>query len=68
MLKGGMVVADLKKLYSVKELLAICPISRAALYSAIKRGEISSIAIGRRLFIPSWVVDNMLNPPHGVGK
>ena len=67
-MKGEFIMADLKKLYSVKELLAICPISRAALYSAIKRGEISSVAIGRRLFVPSWVVDNMLNPPHGVGK
>ena len=67
-MKGEFIMADLKKLYSVKELLAICPISRAALYSAIKRGEIFSVAIGRRLFVPSWVVDNMLNPPHGVGK
>ena len=52
-----------KRLYSVCELLDLIPVSRASLYAAIKRGEIPSANVGRRIFVPEWAIEKLLNPP-----
>ena len=45
------------------EALEIVPLSRSGLFQAIKRGEIPVIRVGKRIFIPSWWVDKIINPP-----
>lgn len=54
----------IKRLYSVKELISKnggpLPISMAGLYSAINRGEIECVTIGRRKFIPSAELERIL--------
>lgn len=54
-----------KRLYSIKELVSQnggpLPISMAGLYSAIKRGEIICITIGRRKFIPYYELERLLS-------
>jgi len=52
-----------KKLYEVKEVLKIIPMSLAGIYLACSKGDIPSVRVGRRLFVPSWWVDKMLNEP-----
>lgn len=56
-----------KTLYEISELLKInggvIPLSRAGAYLAIKNGDIPSVRIGRRVFVPSWFVDKLLTPP-----
>ena len=52
-----------KKLFTMTEALEIVPLSRSGLFQAIKRGEIPVIRVGKRIFIPSWWVDKIVNPP-----
>ena len=52
-----------KKLFTMTEALEIVPLSRSGLFQAIKRGEIPVIRVGKRIFIPSWWVDKIINPP-----
>ena len=51
------------KLYEIPELLKIIPCSRAHIYNMCKRGDIPTVNIGRRRFIPSWAVDKLLLEP-----
>ncbi|MBP2641027.1 MAG: hypothetical protein H6Q66_1978 [Firmicutes bacterium] len=55
-----------KKLYEPLELLkqngGPLPLSRSGIYHALKQGQIPSIHVGRRVFIPSWYIDNLLSP------
>ncbi len=53
-----------KKLYDVEEVLTIIPMSRSGLYLACSRGEIPKVKVGRRLFIPAWWIDEMVNRPN----
>lgn len=56
-----------KQLYEIEKLLQAnggpIPMSRQGLYQAAKRNGIYSVRIGRRVFIPSWVVDKLLDAP-----
>lgn len=52
-----------RKLYSVEEVLRLVPLSRAGIYAACKKGVIPTISVGRRLFVPSWWVDEMMIKP-----
>lgn len=47
------------KLLDIQEVLAIIPMSKAGLYLACTRGDIPSVKIGRRVFIPSWWVEKV---------
>ena len=38
-------------------------IAKGTIYGAIKRGDIPSVKIGRRAFIPKWYVEHITNPP-----
>lgn len=65
---GGLNMSNVvKKLYDLQELLAInggpIPLSKAGIYSAAAKGDIPTVAIGRRIFVPSWYVDELLMPP-----
>ena len=50
-----------KKVYSVNEVLQQVPICRNTLVQAIKRGEIKSFRVGRRIFIPAEVLNQLLS-------
>lgn len=54
-----------KTLYELPELLrkngGPIPMSRAGIYAAVKSGVIPSVRVGRRVFVPSWYVDSLLN-------
>lgn len=52
-----------KKLYTVKEALKIVPFSIAGIYKACAEGKIPSVKVGKRIFIPSWYIDDLLNKP-----
>ena len=45
---------------TVEEAAEILRISRNGAYEAVKRGEIPSIRIGRRVLIPSIALEKML--------
>ncbi len=53
-------VGDTRKTMTVDETAIELGISRNAAYEAVKRGEIPSIRIGRRLLIPKAAFDRML--------
>lgn len=57
----------MKKLYELQELLSSkggpIPMSRAGIYAAAAKGDIPTVNIGRRRFVPSWYVDRLLMPP-----
>ncbi|MEN6623902.1 MAG: hypothetical protein ABFD50_20445 [Smithella sp.] len=59
------------KLYELQELLTInggpIPLSRAGIYSAAAKGDIPTVSIGRRKFVPAWYVDGLLMPPKKKG-
>ena len=50
-----------KKLRNLTDLLDIVPCSRAHLYQAAKRGEIPTIKIGERIFVPGWYFDLLVS-------
>lgn len=59
-----------KKLYEISEVHAqgLIPMSLGGLYKAAKDGTIPSKKIGKRVFIPSWYIDQLLNEPIDGGK
>jgi len=60
-------VSNDKKLYELTELLSVnggpIPLSRAGIYNAAAKGDIPTVNIGRRRFVPSWYVDQLLMTP-----
>lgn len=56
-----------KTLYELQELLKInggpIPMSRAGIYAAASKGDIPTVSIGRRKFVPAWFIEGLLNPP-----
>lgn len=60
-------MSDYKTLYELPELLkkngGPIPMSRAGIYLAVKNGDIPSVRVGRRVFVPSWYVDSLVNKP-----
>ncbi len=55
------------KLFELQELLASnggpLPISRAGIYALAAKGDIPTVNIGRRRYVPSWYIDSLLMPP-----
>lgn len=60
-------VITLKTLYERKELLkkygGPLPMSDAGFYKSCAEGKIPTVRIGKRVFVPSWFVDQLLNEP-----
>jgi len=52
-----------KKLYEIHEVLPIVPLSKAGFYLACSKGDIPTVRVGRRVFIPSWWIDEILSKP-----
>ena len=56
-----------ERLFDLTSLIASnggpIPISRAGIYAAAAKGDIPTVRIGRRRFVPSWFVDQLLTPP-----
>lgn len=54
-----------KKLYEIAEIHKgrIIPMSLGGLYKACAEGKIPTVNIGKRLFVPSWYLDKLLNEP-----
>lgn len=56
-----------KTLYEIRETLkkngGPLPMSLAGIYKAVSEGKIPSVKVGRRVFVPSWWVEKMLNEP-----
>ena len=54
-----------KKLYEISEVHSqgLIPMSLGGLYKAIKEKKIPSQKIGKRIFIPSWFIDELTNKP-----
>ncbi|MDR3562099.1 MAG: hypothetical protein P4N59_11785 [Negativicutes bacterium] len=55
-----------KKLYEIDEILEIIPMSRAGIYLAVKKGNVPSVRVGGRVFIPAWYVDKLVSPPAAI--
>lgn len=55
------------KLFDLPSLLASnggpIPLSRAGIYAAAANGDIPTVRIGRRRFVPSWFIEQLLTPP-----
>ena len=49
-----------RRMVTVGEAAAILRISRGAAYEAVKRSEIPTIRIGRRLLVPTAALERML--------
>jgi hypothetical protein len=52
-----------KKLYELHEVQKLVPLSKAGLYLACSKGDIPTVRVGRRVFIPSWWIDEILSKP-----
>jgi predicted DNA-binding transcriptional regulator AlpA len=56
-------MTDNRKLYSIKEALAIIPMSQSGLYQACKNGTIPTVKIGKRVLIPARYIDELTALP-----
>ena len=50
--------------FTVAELAALLRIGQNQIYQAVRRNEIRSIRIGRRIVIPAAPIRQMLGEPH----
>lgn len=60
-----------RKAYSADEFREIIGMSRNGIYAGIRRGEIPSVRIGRRVLIPASAVEEMFGsqaPPADQGE
>lgn len=52
-----------KKLYELSEVQQVVPMSKAGLYLACSKGDIPTVRVGKRVFVPSWWIDEVLSKP-----
>ena len=52
-------MSNCSKLYDLTEIREMIPLSRAGVYLACKRGDIPTVKIGRRIFVPAWYIDEI---------
>ena len=67
-LKGELTMpSNTEKLFDLPSLLASnggpLPLSRSGIYSAAANGDIPTVKIGKRRFVPSWFIEQLLTPP-----
>ena len=55
-----MVTSDEKLVYTVEEAGTLLDLGRSGAYEAVRRGDIPTIRIGRRLLVPKAALDRML--------
>ena len=56
-----MMPAEEKLVYTVEEAGALLGLGRSGTYEAVRRGDIPTIRIGRRLLIPRVALDRLLS-------
>jgi excisionase family DNA binding protein len=56
---------DLREVLSVEEARVVLGLGRRAAYAGVKRGEIPSIRVGRRLLVPRVALDKLLSGGDG---
>ena len=56
-----------KRYYAAKEVIVrnggILPMSLSSVYAAIKKGQIPSIKVGKKMMIPYWFLESLLKEP-----
>lgn len=50
---------------TVPEVARMLRISRGAAYEAVRRGEIPTLRLGKRLLVPRVALEQLLNTPSG---
>jgi len=60
-----MATNDEKLVYTVEEAGALLDLGRSGAYDAVRRGDLPTIRIGRRILVPKEALDRMLA---GVGS
>lgn len=51
---------DVRQTYTVDEVAALLGVSRATAYAAVKRGDIPSIRLGRKIVVPRAQLEKLL--------
>lgn len=67
-IKGEKFTMTDKKLYGMEEVRKIIPMSKAGIYKLCAEGQIKTVKLGRRVFVPSWEIDRLLSEPTDGGK
>lgn len=49
--------------YGVGEIALLLPLGEGAIYEGIRKGEIPSLKVGRRILVPAWWLRQQLNGP-----
>jgi excisionase family DNA binding protein len=65
--KGDGMDEQERSTYDVPEAARILGIGRSAAYEAVRRGEIPSIRLGKRLVVPRAALERMLEGREAVG-
>lgn len=58
--KPGQALSIEPRVYSVEEAAGLLDLCRNAAYEAVRRGDIPSIRIGRRIVVPKAALDRLL--------
>lgn len=51
------------KLFTFNEAQKILPLSRSGMFQAAKRGDIPTVRVGKRVFIPAWWINKITSEP-----
>ena len=51
------------KLFTFNEAQKILPLSRSGMFQAAKRGDIPTVRVGKRVFIPAWWITKITSEP-----
>ena len=57
---------DQRATYTAREVAALLGASVSSVRRWIDQGEIPSVRIGRRVFVPRWFLDDLLTPEGSV--
>ena len=55
-----------RKLFTMNEALKIVPLSRSGMFQAAKRGDIPTVRVGKRVFVPAWWIEKITNAPANI--
>lgn len=61
------VAAQERRAFSVSEAAAMLGLHRQTVAAAIRRGEIPAVRLGRKVLVPSAVIERLLEPTKSSG-